>query len=169
MITTSNVLLISGSGQNVGKTSFSCELISKLSMNDKIVAVKVSPHMHELDNDCEYVYQTKNAVIVKETNAERNKDSGLMLKAGAEDVFYVQAVNDDALKQALPSLFNLVGERMCICESGGLGNFIKPALWIHLSHSQTSKQDYPKADAFISDYNFSTLHVAIQNNTWKLI
>ena len=42
-----NILLIAGSGQNVGKTTFACQLIQNV-QNQKPIAVKITPHFHKL-------------------------------------------------------------------------------------------------------------------------
>lgn len=169
MIDTPNILLISGSGQNVGKTTFSCELISKFSMHNKVVGVKISPHFHKLDDDCEYIVQNEDAVIVREQNKERKKDSGYMLQAGAEDVYYIQTKTDKALESVLPNLLQVIGNRLCVCESGGIGKFIKPSVWIHVMHSQSTKYDLPQADAYIADYNFAKINLDIIENSWILV
>ena len=45
-----NILTISGTGKNVGKTSLACRIIHRLSATHKLTAVKISPHFHWIEN-----------------------------------------------------------------------------------------------------------------------
>ena len=46
MIRLPNLIIVSGTGQNVGKTTFVQSVINKFS-SQNITAIKISPHKHE--------------------------------------------------------------------------------------------------------------------------
>ena len=41
-----NLLIISGSGKNVGKTLLACQIIKHFSRNSTVIGLKISPHFH---------------------------------------------------------------------------------------------------------------------------
>ncbi len=43
-----NILLIAGTGRNVGKTLLACEIIQQLSKTMAVTAIKTSSHEHPL-------------------------------------------------------------------------------------------------------------------------
>ena len=127
MITYQNILLIGGTGRNVGKTTFACKLINKFK-EQEVVGMKISPHMHDIQNAKNILSSNDKFLILKETNTDGKKDSSKMLNSGASEVFYIQAV-DVALYDAFCFLQNnFIKDRIAICESAALAKFIKPAV-----------------------------------------
>jgi len=128
-----NILAISGSGRNVGKTSLSCAIIRRKAAEHGIVAVKISPHFHEIHSEKSEVDIRNNYVIFSEEDATKAKDSSKMLASGAKSVYYIQA-KDKYLDEALASLLELINPGTpVICESGGIQQFIKPGLSFYVS------------------------------------
>ena len=41
-----NMVLVSGSGRNCGKTTVACNLITQLSENEFVYGLKITPHFH---------------------------------------------------------------------------------------------------------------------------
>ena len=126
-----NILLVSGSGQNVGKTSFIRRVIAQ-NASHKLVAIKITPHFHEPSNGLIPIVVTNNYRIFQETDDSSCKDSSLFLQAGAEKVFYVQT-KDVYLEEA----FNLVAEQFdpvqpVIVESAGLRKTLEPAFYLFI-------------------------------------
>ncbi len=169
MTTCTNIILIAGSGRNVGKTYLACKLIENLSENLSITAVKISPHFHNEINQHETVYQNNHVIIQKESNSERNKDSSRMLKAGASEVFYVQ-VEDNHLSSTLPVLNRYIfGNKPVICESASLRKYLIPGIFFFVENNQNNvikknsdlKQ---KADVILqSDFDKKDLNI---NDIW---
>ena len=123
-----NILAISGSGRNVGKTSLLCSIIKRKAENLEITAVKISPHFHYTHYGKSEVEVRNNYVIFSEEDAGKAKDSSKMLASGARTVFYIQA-KDDYLEEALDSLLEMIHPGApIICESGGIQQFIEPGL-----------------------------------------
>jgi hypothetical protein len=129
----SNLLLISGSGRERGKTLLACNIIRKWKAQDKIIAVKISAHIHEDPASLNVVVHSEGFTIWEEKTIS-SKDSGRFLEAGADKVFYIEAV-DQYLLQAFQSVYGICGDKaLIICESGGLGKFISPGVMLFVQH-----------------------------------
>jgi len=131
--TSKNILLVSGSGQNVGKTSFIRRVIAHNSSH-KLVAIKITPHFHEPTSGLIPIAITENYRIFQETDFSSGKDSSLFLQAGAEKVFYIQTT-DDYLKEA----FRLASEQFdpdqpVIIESAALRKILEPAFYLFIQN-----------------------------------
>ena len=137
-----NMILISGDGRNVGKTFLSCALIKQLKSKQNIIAIKSSPHFHALNENDEILYKHDDYIIVKEVR-HSNKDSSLMLQAGAQEVFFIMA-NDEGLKMAFSLLMPFLNGNIIIAESGALHEFIDPGIFLFLKKEgkEISKTQY---------------------------
>lgn len=134
-----NILLVMGTGRNVGKTVSACNIIQNLSGRHQTVGVKISPHFHELEPDLKYLYKTEELVIVEEKNITK-KDSSRMLQSGAKKVFYVQAKN-----KKLGEAFNRISEiilpeQPVVVESGGLYEIIEPGMLFFVTGEKPKKE-----------------------------
>ena len=95
----SNILTISGTGRNVGKTSLACRIIHKLGRDQRLTAIKISPHFHTVDYPMPLTEKPGAYSLYKEDRKDSGKDSSKMLAAGADQVFYIQT-GDDHLNDA---------------------------------------------------------------------
>ncbi|MBN1820914.1 MAG: hypothetical protein JXR31_11670 [Prolixibacteraceae bacterium] len=167
-----NVLLISGTGRKVGKTSFACQIISK-NKGLSLTAVKISPHFHLPTNGLIKIDEGNGWIISEETNRHSKKDSSLFLQAGAIKCFYIQCEKEklstfaENLKKILPA------NSPVIIESAGLSEIIKPGIFLLITNNinksknnslspdqvifSTGKKFIPNAESFIFD------------NEWKQI
>lgn len=135
-----NILIIKGTGRNIGKTVSACKIITKLSKNHETIGIKISPHFHSLNGDQKIIQQSEDFVIVDELNISK-KDSSLMLQAGAKKVFYVQAKNDH-LSSALDFILREINpENPVVIESGGLYNFVEPGILLFIKGPDIKKQE----------------------------
>jgi len=126
----SNILTISGTGRNVGKTSLACSIIHKLGQGQKLTAVKISPHLHQVDYPMPLSEKPGVYSLYKEDRKDRGKDSSKMLAAGADQVFYIQT-GDDHLSDVWKKLSELIkGDVPVVVESGGLEDLLNPGLSI---------------------------------------
>jgi hypothetical protein len=151
MIDKNKILLIAGSGKNIGKTTLVCNII-KQNKDKNIVAIKVSPHFHKVEN-CKLLFSDNLYQIYKEQNLDGIKDSSKMLLAGAKAVYYIQA-KDEALELAYKKISGLINsDCFVVCESGGLRDIIKPAIFLFIKHiddtKQKSKHLIPLADGVL--------------------
>jgi len=126
-----NILLISGSGRNIGKTSFIRKVI-ECNASQKPVAVKITPHFHEPTSGLLSISDTPNYRIFQEANRTSGKDSSLFLEAGAWKVFYIQAP-DIYLKETFSLLVpQLLPDQPIVIESAALRKFIEPGLYLFI-------------------------------------
>ena len=69
----SNILAISGTGRNVGKTTLTCGIIKKLGIDQKPTAVKISPHFHSVDYDNSFPKSMKLSQFIRKIEAIERK------------------------------------------------------------------------------------------------
>ena len=125
-----NILLIAGTGQNVGKTLFASQVIAQHANTFTVISVKIAPHFHTLNSDLKIIDTNNDYLIAQELNPKGNKDTQRFLKAGSKQVYYIQC-KDEQLLFAFEKLIKLLPQNApIICESGGLIEFIKPGLFI---------------------------------------
>lgn len=133
------MLIVRGTGRNVGKTLSACNIIKQLAEKHNPVGVKISPHFHSLDGIQDCIHKSEKLIIVEEKNIS-GKDSSRMLQAGAKKVFYIQAKNDQ-----LPEAINLLSVHLnpyepVVVESGGLYDYIEPSLLITIIGNKNGKE-----------------------------
>jgi molybdopterin-guanine dinucleotide biosynthesis protein len=139
-----NVLLISGTGRNVGKTTLACRLIEHFRKHN-IIGVKISPHFHPYDEKQEQlIFKSEEIIILEEQSAGRPKDSSRMLRAGAKRVFFIMA-KDEHLQKAFSTINELLKEKHpMIIESAALRNYMRPAVFVLMDSEETAKDSLQK-------------------------
>jgi len=143
-----NILLVAGDGRNVGKTYWCRKCIEHLSKNTEVIGVKITPHFHDfLENDI--LIKTDDFVIIQEKEINQ-KDSSLMLQAGASTVYFVMC-KKDKLAEAFQHLATYLSDNIVVVESGGLHEIIKPGLFFFMKNhdKEISKTDYLKFNPII--------------------
>jgi len=172
-----NLLLIGGSGQNVGKTTLTIDILKQYAGKNKIIAIKTSCHFHGiLDTDIVLANNSK-YTIVKETVTNTGKDSARMLEAGAEEVYFIQA-KDEFIGEAYSFLTNAIKrDSLIICETASLRKHLIPEVFLALVTNKNSKLDdnkqiLKKADLIIENYlnnkhDLETI-IEIKNNKWEI-
>jgi len=170
MIEFKNVILVSGSGRNCGKTTIACNIISHLSKSNNVIGLKISPHFHKTNNSQTLITEGIGYKIFKENDITTNKDSSRMLQAGANDVYFVLCDDDNILvtqnilKQLLPL------KSAVVCESGLFAKNFKPGLHILVegANPDKSKKSYKtnlqKSDIKIIFLNFEANDLSIEYN-----
>lgn len=135
-----NVVMICGSGRYVGKTTLSELIVKYYSKKGKSVyAIKTSSHLHELDKDELVIDQGEDYAVVHEVR-KNTKDSSLLLKAGTKESYYIQSTSQLRLFEKFKELYDkMPSDAMVICESGGLREFIEPALFLFVSGKAVTK------------------------------
>jgi hypothetical protein len=175
----SNILLIAGNGQNSGKTTFVCSVIRRFAKTQPVTAVKISPHFHKLSGRDHILDKTEAFTIVEEFSTDRNKDSSLMLQAGAKRVFFLLA-DDTHLLDAFLKVLEITGtDQPVVCESGGLINVLNPGVFLfvyQVGQETTTTRKTRQAD--IADrvirndgksFSFNSNNLVFQNNGWEII
>lgn len=170
-----NILLIAGTGRNVGKTLFACKLIESMDCKNSVVSIKISPHFHELGQTIEIVKQSEHFQIAKERNKSGRKDSNRLLKAGSKEVYYIQA-KDDSLPEIIFFLDSIIPPNTpMIIESGGLREIIHPGLFLMIHHNNNylkarAIKYKPLADKWIefdgNNFNLTPEKIIFINEEW---
>jgi hypothetical protein len=140
-----NVLIIRGTGRNIGKTLSACRIIRHLTGSYLPLAVKVSSHFHPLSDEMEVIADTINYVVAEE-KSYTDKDSSRMLQAGAHRAFYIQARNEHVLEAFTRLLPELDPARPVVIESGGLYDFLEPAVLVHIAGGTQDKNTHFRSD-----------------------
>ena len=138
------ILLVSGSGRNCGKTTVACNIIKQLKKSGIVYGLKITPHFHNTENSQHIVEEGNGYKIFKETDSCSGKDSSRMLIAGANEVYFIQCSDEglhgihDRVKQILPDDIPVV------CESGSFANVFQPGLHILVEgfNIDNSKRSY---------------------------
>jgi hypothetical protein len=123
-----NFIIISGSGRNVGKTWLAAALIRQFSVEFPVVALKISPHVHDSSGSAELIADTGGSRIFREI-LPNLKNSGRFLEAGAAESYFMET--DDAhLPEAFQIFLNKCNRLKypVICESGALTRLVKPGI-----------------------------------------
>lgn len=168
-----NILIVSGTGRNTGKTTLVCSIIKKFSKEQEIVAVKITPHFYDFTPENALVINDR-FVISEEKNVESTKDSSLMLKSGAKKVYFIQ-VFDNNLEEAFNKLLNLIDENsLIICESARLRKHIKPGVFVLMNNKETFEKNSDLAQYADIVSSFDTIieterRIAIKNKSFTFL
>ena len=148
-----NLILIAGTGRNVGKTLLACQIISHLAKDYDVIGVKISPHFHTVGQEQRIVKEADGYRVIEEMLLT-NKDSSRMKQAGASKVFYIQSKNEHLL-DAFNAINDEIDRKMVVCESGGLHNYIQPAKFILVKGDDIpeNKANYLKYNPIIIKHN----------------
>lgn len=133
-----NILIIRGTGRNVGKTFSACRILKNLSLSHHPAAIKISPHFHTLSLEMHVLVQTEKYVVAEEKTFS-GKDSSRMLQAGAHRAFYIQSGHSDLLEPLHHLMGILEPNQPVVVESGGLYDFLEPGLLIHIDGGHRDK------------------------------
>lgn len=124
-----NILLIAGSGQNVGKTKLACQILQN-EKSKKPIAVKITPHFHKTTKGLNKIQKGENWVLFEEKNNTTQKDSSLYLQNGAVKSYLI-LTNDSGLEPAFSALTEfLPKDKPVVIESASLFNIVKPGLFL---------------------------------------
>lgn len=143
-----NFFVVAGSGRNVGKTTFCCKIIEEFSNANRIIAVKISNHFHNLENhNLKYYHKSDDFIIAEELNQNGTKDTSRYLKSGADASFLIISKNE-FLESALVKLNQLIDlyANLTIVESGAVLEIVKPGISAYITDSKDIK--------YISGYDF---------------
>ena len=173
-----NLLLVSGTGRNSGKTTFACEVIKNLSRERSVYTLKISPHFHRLSEKQELISESINYKIYREYDRNLSKDSSRMLAAGATASYFIQC-DDRHLTETVQLVLTFIPEGCpIVCESGSVSTYFKPGL--HLLIENKNREESKKsciengqlADRVIrfdgTNFNLIIDQVSFDGKTWNL-
>lgn len=126
-----NLLVVGGTGRNVGKTEFVCRIIEKIAKKHRVYGLKVSTVYPDEGlfhgNHPEGLAESH---LFEETRTDTGKDTSRMLQAGATRVFYLREENRNigvgynAFRSLIPK------NSVVICESNSLADVAEPGLHV---------------------------------------
>jgi len=134
-----DLLLVSGSERNVGKTTFICDVIAS-SPFKKMAAIKITPHFHDASKGLIPIVENNNFRIYEETDYASDKDTSRYLRAGAQKSYFIQTT-DDFLKESLKLASVLLDPDLpFIVESAKLREIVVPELFVFIQGSDSIEQ-----------------------------
>jgi hypothetical protein len=133
------ILLIAGSGRNIGKTTLAESIVKKFAAQYNIIGLKVTsiyPGEGQFHGKKQF-HVEDGFIISEETDRSGKKDTSRLLLAGANRAFYVQAKDKD-LKTAMQAFFKTVSpEGIIVCESGSLREVLKPGVFLLVNGNES--------------------------------
>ena len=172
------LLLIAGTGRNTGKTTLACKIIQKFSPVKTIIALKITPHFHRNVQSGKILFNETTLYIAEETDSTTGKDSSLMLKAGAQQSYFVMAT-DEYLGEVIQNIIRLIpSDALLVCESGGLRDWVVPGVFLMMNRKDNEilkpgteklKMLADRLNTFDGekiDFEIDTLEIT--DNQWKL-
>jgi molybdopterin-guanine dinucleotide biosynthesis protein A len=185
MIRLENILMIGSSGSNVGKTELACALLRKFSGERRVIAIKVTA-VASRDGSCPRGGQgcgvcsslTGEYCITQEIAPESGKDTGRLLAAGADRVYWLRVMRAH-LRQGIDALLETIGhEAVIICESNSLRQVVEPGLFLMVESAaggawkQSAQQVRGQADRIVhSDgtrFDFDLERIQLAGSRWLL-
>lgn len=126
-----NLLIVAGTGRNVGKTELICQLVKKFGSIADIYALKVSAiHPDEGIFHGNHAGGEIVGRLFEEFRTDSDKDTSRVLRAGAKRAFYLSSDND-RVKEGYLEFRRLIPEdAVVVCESNSLREIVEPGLMI---------------------------------------
>jgi len=172
-----NLIIVSGVGQRVGKTTFICQLLAHFKEAD-VIALKISPFWHNINTSEDVIIKNDRFLILKESNTQARKDSSRMLLSGAQKTYYIQAVDADVYEAFHYLNDNYIKDKAVICESAALLNYIKPAVHFYISGKQTEnikteniKRQRKITVNYLNEtcFDFDMRLLSLSNKQWRIL
>lgn len=151
-----HLIIIGGTGRNIGKTEFVCGLIQRHSSQHQTYGLKVSAifpdemHCHGGDKPA-----GNEGNLFEEINRDSFKDTSRMLRAGAKRVFFLCGDNEDIISGFEYYLGLIPDGGVIVCESNSLAEYIDPGLYVMIRTASTitkerARKNLGKADLVVT-------------------
>lgn len=137
MVRLENMLMIGASGSKVGKTELACALVRKFTRGLPVIAIKVTA-VASRDGSCPRGGQGCGVCssldgeycITQEIARQSGKDTGRLLAAGADRVYWLRVMRGH-LRRGLDALLAMIDrDAIMICESNSLRQVVEPGLFL---------------------------------------
>lgn len=164
-----NFLIISGTGRNVGKTTLSCKIIDKFSNENRITALKITNHFHDIDQKTsKIIYESESYKIIEELNILSNKDTSRFLQAGANNSFMIMSDLNN-LATAINRLEMTFGfdTSIFIVESMSIREIITPAYSILVTNDLNIKSS--TGFDIVAHFNSENLTYDLKIEDFKIV
>jgi molybdopterin-guanine dinucleotide biosynthesis protein A len=137
------MLMVGAAGRNLGKTTFICRVIERLSKSQPVVAIKVTAFddvygkiVAETQKCQTYKTLEGRFMVTREADGSDEKDTHRMFHAGADKVYWLRTLKS-ALDDGMEALFvqlradGIALETACIiCESNSARKAVEPGLFV---------------------------------------
>ena len=185
MIKAPNMLIIGAAGRNVGKTEFACELIRHYAGKCPVIGIKITT-VKERNGKCPRGGQgcgvcsslQGDFCITEETQANHDKDTARMLRAGADKVFWLRVMAEHLEKGVAKLLESMPAHAAIVCESNSARNVLEPGLFLVVKEhaSGTVKQScadvLPYADRVFffngDNWDFQPSQIGFADGEWAI-
>lgn len=144
ILTKSNLLLIGGSGRNVGKSTLANYIIKNISHKHNVIGLKVSTLRigEEQFHGDEHIISENGYKITQEDSKIPHKDTAQMIACGARKAYYLQTKEDFVLEAYTEFEKKYNPDHLpVICESRALRKYIKPGLFLIIVDPANRKND----------------------------
>jgi Molybdopterin-guanine dinucleotide biosynthesis protein len=158
------MILIGSTGRNSGKTTLAVELIKKWKNKFPVIGLKITTIKDKSGkcprggHGCGVCTNIKeNFELLEENNKTKNKDTSLLLAAGAERVYWLKCLNTHLYDGINHFMNQIPNNALIICESNSLRNAVIPGSFIMLKDmkndviKQSASEVINKADVIIEN------------------
>ena len=158
------MILIGSTGRNSGKTTLAVELIKKWKDKFPVIALKITT-IKDKNGKCQRGGEgcgvctniKGNFELLEENNKNKNKDTSLLLAAGAERVYWLKCLKTHLYDGIKHFMDQVPKGTLIICESNSLRNVVIPGSFIMLKNienniiKKSASEVIDKADVIVEN------------------
>ncbi|MBK5243671.1 MAG: hypothetical protein JJE18_01360 [Eubacteriaceae bacterium] len=140
------MILIGSTARNSGKTTLALSIINKYKLNGAVVAIKVTTIAEKNGKcirggeGCGVCSNLKgNFEIIEEINAANNKDTSLLLAAGAKKVYWLKTLKSHIYEGFEELIAGIPEDTLIVCESNSLKKVVNPGIFIMVKNAESSQ------------------------------
>jgi hypothetical protein len=151
LISIEQMIMIGSTGRNSGKTTLASALINKFKGDIKVIALKITT-IENKNGKCQRGGEgcgvctnlKENFELIEELDCNRNKDTALLLSAGADKVYWLKCLKGHLEEGINYFMSKVPSETLIICESNSLRNVVIPGYFVMIKNT---KSKYVKESA----------------------
>lgn len=136
------MILIGSTARNSGKTTLASSIINKYKLNRSVIGLKVTT-IHDKNKKCIHGGEgcgvcsslKGNFQITEELSTTNNKDTSLLLAAGAEKVYWLKTLKNDIYEGFKAFIGKIPENNIIVCESNSLRTVVNPGIFIMIKNA----------------------------------
>ncbi|WP_369703000.1 hypothetical protein [Clostridium moutaii] len=140
------MILIGSTARNSGKTTLAISIINKYKLIRPVVALKVTT-IQDKNGKCIHGGEgcgvcsslKGNFEITEELNLSSNKDTSLLLAAGAENVYWLKTLKNNIYEGFKEFITQIPENALIVCESNSLRKVVNPGVFVMIKNTQDSQ------------------------------
>jgi predicted P-loop ATPase/GTPase len=137
------MILIGSTARNSGKTTLASSIISKYKLIRPVIGLKVTT-IHDKNKKCIHGGEgcgvcsslKGNFQITEELDASNNKDTSLLLTAGADKVYWLKTLEGSIYEGFQAFITRIPENALIVCESNSLRTVVNPGAFIMIKNSR---------------------------------